>query len=199
LKFFEILVTASLVVAGLTMAGYFSLVLLKPLYDFLKSLRAKARNSEKKKSLLEFSSFIELGDYGRALQIILKVPYLDVASSTDSLLTLRNHNQDFVTKCLMMTEKLNTPGHNVANLEIAFTERFELIALLFKAQVNRRVLEDKRNKEGNKLPAWSILEMEKREQEISNSLDQNLDNIKREIKELSEIISSKSSDEMMIH
>ncbi len=199
MKFFELLVTASLVVAGLTMAGYFSLVLLKPLYDFLKSLRAKAINSEKKKSLLEFSSFIELGDYSRALQIILKVPYLDVASSTDSLLTLRNHNQDFVTKCLMMTEKLNTPGHNVANLEIAFTERFELIALLFKAQVNRRVLEDKRSKEGNKLPAWSIIEMEKREQEISNSLDQNLDTIKREIKELSEIISSKSSDEMMIH
>ena len=48
----------------------------KHYYQKLKGLRAKAINSEKKKSLLEFSSFIELGDYGRALQIILKVPYV---------------------------------------------------------------------------------------------------------------------------
>jgi hypothetical protein len=120
--------------------GYY---VLSPLLSLVKSSKSIASQSKKRQGLEEFIKLIENENFNGALSVLTKVPFLDSPSSTEHFLFVRNHNQDFVTQCFFLFEKLSRPTTDIANLEMLFNERFELFSHLFKAQVNKKVLQEK--------------------------------------------------------
>jgi hypothetical protein len=176
--------------------GYFALT---PLLSLVKSSKSMASQSKKRQGLEEFISLIESENFNGALSVLTKVPFLDSPSSTEHFLFVRNHNQDFVTQCFFLFEKLSWSTTDIANLEMLFNERFELFSHLFKAQVNKKVLQEKHETDKKKLPSWAKDEFSNKEKEINISLSKNLKEIELLLSQLSAGILSESSTNMTIH
>ena len=80
-----------------------------------------------------------------------------------------------------------------------FSERFELHSHLFKAQVNKRVLEEKHETNRKKLPSWAKEEFSSKEKEVNASLTKNLKEIEILLANLSRGILNEDSTGLTIH
>lgn len=170
-----------------------------PLTNLLKSSKSMASQSKRKQGLEDFIKLIDDENYKGALAILTKVPFLESPITTEHFLFVRNHNQDFVTQCFSLFEKLGRSTTDIANLEMLFNERFELFSQLFKAQVNKKVLQEKHETDKKKLPSWAKDEFSNKEKEINISLSKNLKEIEILLSQLSAGIISESSTNMTIH
>ncbi len=176
--------------------GYY---IINPILRLIKSSKSVAIQTKKRQSLSDFMDLIEGEHFSQALSILPLVPFLDSPSSTENFLFVRDHNQDFVTKCFFLFEKLGHSTSEIANLEMLFNERFELFSHLFKAQVNKKVLEEKHETNRKKLPSWAKEEFSNKENEINSALTRNLKDLESLLSNLSNIIIEETSDSLTIH
>ncbi len=196
---FNFIVILFLLVSGGAFVAYLGYFIFSPILRLIKSSKSVANQSKKRQGLGDFISLIDSEHFAEALLILPKVPFLDSPSSTENFLFVRDHNQDFVTRCFFLFEKLGKSTTDIANLEMLFNERFELYSHLFKAQVNKKVLEEKHETNKKKLPSWAKEEFSSKEKEVNAALVKNLKAIEMLLESLSSGILGEDSANLTIH
>ena len=196
---FNLIVILFLLGLGATFIAYLGYFIFSPILRLIKSSKSVAMQSKKRQGLGDFIALIENENFAEALSILPRVPFLDSPSSTENFLFVRDHNQDFVTRCFFLFEKLGRSTTDIANLEMLFNERFELYSHLLKAQANKRVLEEKHETNRKKLPSWAKEEFSSKEKEVNASLLKNLKDIEILLVSLSSGILNEDTTGLTIH
>ena len=196
---FTLIVILFLLALGATVVAYLGYFIVSPTLRFVKASKSVAVQTKKKQGLSDFMNLIESENFSEALAILPRVPFLDSPSSTENFLFVRDHNQDFVTRCFFLFEKLGKSTTDIANLEMLFNERFELFSHLFKAQVNKKVLEEKHETNKKKLPSWAKEEFSNKEKELNSLLIKNLKEIETLLSSMSSGILNEETSGLTIH
>jgi len=199
MSFFNLIGALLLLILGGLGVIYLSYFIIKPMLFLVRSSKAVATQSKKRQGLGDFIALIDSENLTEALSILPRVPFLESPNSSENFIFVRDHNQDFVTRCFFLFEKLGRPTTDIANLEMLFSERFELFSHLFKAQVNKKVLEEKHQTDKKKLPSWAREEFSNKERELNSSLAKNLREIELLLAQLSKHTPSEISTNMTIH
>lgn len=195
----SLIVACLLLALGISLLGFLGYHAFSPLLKVIKSTKINSYQAKKKQCLIDFLNLIEQESFTEALKLLNIVPYLDAPNSSESFLFIRDHNQDFVTRCFFLFEKLGRPTSDVASLEMLFNERFELFTHLFKSQVNKKVLEEKHETDKKKLPSWAKNEFSNKEKELNAAIENNLKDIERSLDKLSKGYTSSPSENLTIH
>ncbi|HMO17706.1 MAG TPA: hypothetical protein PKA63_05640 [Oligoflexia bacterium] len=147
----------------------------------------------------EFEAFIASADYEAATRALKEMPFFEIPTSSEFLPVLRTHHQDFLARCVELTELMNARASNICELESLFTERGDLLQLVFKARFSFETLLEKRGGEGKTIPLWTRAEFEKKEEEIREALHLNKNKLEREIDFFVSNLRSTPRGEALIH
>lgn len=134
--------------------------------DYLKFRKAAQR-------LKRVDELLEGELYADALKELRRSVVFDARSSRQLIATLRDHHQNVLSRCLVISEALGSRSENIANIEQLFLERTELQLLLLKAHDAYRRLQDRREQAGKALPAWSQADYDKRLRDVASELLRN--------------------------
>jgi hypothetical protein len=151
------------------------------------------------KYLEEFDSAIEQGHIEEAILALRMAPFLDIPSNSQLLTAIKDHNQETLSRHLLLSDTLNVRVPNIAKLESLFTERSELLQLVFKSRYSYESLIEKRKSEGKDIPSWTKVEFEKKELEIKNALKKNLDHLRDELYHFFKHLEETPRSEVLIH
>ena len=194
-----LIVSVSLLCFAIALLGGLGYFVYKPVRELL--IRSKSNSAlSQKLVLIELAdSYIQDDQPIQALSVLSKIPYLDVPRSAEMISGIRELNQGFLARSLVLSEKLGARISNLELLESLIIERSELIQLLFKARFSFETLLGKREDDGKTLPKWTKDEFKKKESEINDALKVNLAALEKEISTLVSALRQGSSGEYLIH
>jgi hypothetical protein len=97
---------------------------------------------------------------------------------------LREHHQNILSRCLLISEETSSRVPNLAEVERLFLERAELQILEVKAREAFHKLRSRREQAGKDMPTWSKGDYEKRIEEIRRELGKNSVRLQSELAKL---------------
>jgi hypothetical protein len=188
-----------LVAIALTILAVLGFFIYKPAKELI--LRSKSNNAISKKVILlqRIDLLMEQDLPLEAISILPSVPYTELPRSAENLAGIRDINQAFLARVLVLSEKIAARIPNIERLEALILERQELYQLLFKARFSYETLLGKRESDGKSLPNWTKNEFTKKETEIYSALSNNLGHLNNEIKHMMSSLKQSSSGEYLIH
>jgi len=195
----NVLIIACLFISALLLAAGLFFLYYRQVRVLLAKSRSQSKLSQCLKAVNDFDECLDNGDLEGAALLINKIPYFDIPASSEILSVLRSHHQDLLARCVELSERMNTRPSNIAQLESLFSERGDLLQLVFKARYSFETLMEKRGVEGKSIPLWTQAEFEKKEEEIREALCINKDKLKRELESFTSNLKNAPKGEALIH
>lgn len=165
----------------------------------LAKSRSQSKLSQSLKAVNYFDECLDNGDLEGASLTLSKIPFYDIPASSEILSVIRSHHQDLLARCVELAERMNSRPSNIAQLEALFSERADLLQLVFKARYSFETLMEKRGIEGKSIPLWTQAEFEKKEEEIREALGINMDKLKQELESFVSNLKNTPKGEALIH
>lgn len=157
---------------GLFLICYFASVLFTPLLaHFGKSGKVFAFKKAAR-HLKKADAFIASKAYKKALKELKKALVLKI-SSQKLIAPLKEHQQNILSRCLVIAEDHNARVSHIAEVEKLFLARAELQLLYLNAKASYSRINNKRQEQGRSLPNWSVADFKKRKRDIEVELVKN--------------------------
>lgn len=180
-----------------------------PLYGAVRGLFGKAQPRKKparfgkqKKAASRLDKVDALISEQKCLEAIKqmrKAYVLDIPRTSEKVTLLKNHHQNFLSRCLVIAEEMGSRAENIPEVERHFIERNELLVLLLKARESFQSLKSRREQAGKNIPSWSQSDFEQRIKEIQTELERNEKELEKSITTLLDALSVPSSENIVYH
>ncbi len=159
---------------------------------FGKQKKATGR-LEKVDSLLSEQKCLE------AIKHMRRAYVLDIPKTPEKIALLKDHHQNFLSRCLLIAEEMGSRAENIPEVERHFIERNELMILLMKARESFQNLKSRREQAGKNIPSWSQSDFEARIKEIEKELERNEEELEDSLNVLFDALGVPSSDNIVYH
>ncbi len=146
-------------------------------FGFAENYRIKAMI----KSLEGIDALIASSNWNEVLKELPKAMIFIASSSKRYILVVRDHNQNLLSRCLIVSEEIATRADNIAAVEALFMERSELQVLHLKAKEAFARIQDRREQMGKDVPQWTRDDYQKKVRDIERELEKNLTQLKGEL------------------
>lgn len=195
----ETLSLVTLLVVGLAVAGALAYVIGAPLFAIVKDRRQSSKLKKAADRLEEVDGLIAERKFPVALKILKQLIIFDPVEHPKSVESVREHHQNVLTRCLIISEELGSRAENLAEVERLFIQRSELQTLLIKAGDSFRSLQERREQAGKDIPQWSKSDFEQRLKDIRAELDANQVLLTKAADQLFSALESPRSEGIIYH
>ena len=175
-------------------------------FPVLLAVRALLRGSSEQRRLSKASarlsaidSSLEERNWRSALDHLRDAFVYDLFSSRESIRQIREHNQNVLSRAVVLGEELATRAENLAEVERLLIENAEIQLLYLKANESFRRLKAKRLEASKELPDWTKSDYNKRTKEIFAELRENQTQIKKAIAGLLKSLEQPRGEEVTYH
>ena len=142
---------------------------------------------------------IEEGQWESALNELRRAVLFDYLGSHVLIDATKEHHQNILSRCLIVSEELGGRLENIAEVERLFLERAELHHLLMKTRDAFQKLEAKRSQAGKKTADWTKGDFDRRVQEIRSAIEQNEVSLELSLEQLFSSASTSDKENITIH
>ncbi len=180
-----------------------------PLYGAVRGLFGKgtkrkkpARFGKQKKAAARLDKVDALLAEQKCLEAIkhMRRAYvLDIPRTAEKIDLLKNHHQNYLSRCLIIAEEMGSRAENIPEVERHFIERNELLILLLKARESFQNLKSRREQAGKNIPSWSQSDFEQRIKEIQSELERNEKELEESLNVLLDALAVPSSENIVYH
>jgi hypothetical protein len=222
MELFNFLLALCFLILGAAITAYLAWVMVAPLVaiwrggglpgrDLLKG-RGTASAAPRKKAVRSFGKLrkaaarVEKADAliadhkcQEALKQLRKAVVLDVLSTEERVQAIKEHHQNFLSRCLLLAEEMNSRAENIAEVERLFIERSELQMLLCRANESFTSLQNRREQAGKNVPSWSKTDFEQRIKDIRKELQRNETALSEALKKLYAALAQPVSENIVYH
>lgn len=193
--------TTAIVLAALGIAtAYF---LLKPIIPAIwKLVRGGSHNLRFKKSaerLKRIDDFLERERWQEALAELKGSFITEQFSTREAIRAARDHNQNVLSRCLLLAEGVGSRAENIGEVERLLMENTELQLLHLKSGESFHKLRFKRAQESKELPAWTKTDFDRRNKELLQELKRNRSETERAASALFAALDSPREPEVTYH
>lgn len=175
------------------------LLLFVPLYRLLRTGADSSRAHKAAAALGKVDQLIEKAQYPEALRQLRRNFVFDTPVSARTVEALKEHNQNLLSRCLVIAEEMSKRAPNIAEVEGLLLARSELQELFLKVNVSYHTLKSRRDQAGKKMPTWSKSDFEARIEEIRKELRQNEEMLKKELDLLFGFLSEDARENIIYH
>ena len=169
----SIFIALILLALGVVVLSYFLWLLVMPSARSIRNQREMSRYKRFAEKIPQVDILIEEKRFPDALKLLRQTPLLDVCSKSELQELIREHHQNILSRCLVISEELGTRPDNLAEVERLVLERGELELLYIRAQESFLSLKSRREKAGKEIPTWSKSDFDVRLAEIQKELENN--------------------------
>lgn len=134
-----------------------------------------------------------------ALKQLRRAVVFEVSSGPEGVHAVREHHQNFLSRCLLLAEEMGSRAENIAEVERLFIERAELQKLHLKAVESFKSLKYRREQAGKHVPTWSKADFEQRIGEIKSELSKNENNLQEALKKLFDSLGQPVTENIVYH
>ncbi len=152
---------------------YLGWLLFLPLRQLVKQVRTLSRIRSAAHRLVLVDSLLAQQKPLQALEALKKAVFTNSATSAAAIEALKEHHQNILSRCLVISEELGARPENLAEVESLLLEHSELQVLLIRVTESYRGMKFRRQKEGKAMPKWSKNEFEQRIAQIRNEIARN--------------------------
>ncbi len=184
---------------GLSLTVGLFYVLLSPVLGRLRVNRDLIRFKRALEQIESADQLIEEKRFQDAVNTLRSAVLYDLFRTRDMILSFREHYQNILSRCLVISEDSGGRAPNLGTVERLFGERAELLSLLQKARDAFERLIERRGNVGKPTPSWTKDDYQKRISEITEELKVNRIQLERELEQLFEAIKSPISSNVTIH
>lgn len=192
----DIVIGLALLTAGVTLVIVVSLPLLASILLFFRSRRERARTQQAKDALAQIDENIDAGKFEDAAKSLTQAFVFRVRESRETSVAVREHNENVLSRCVVIAEGRGQHIENLARIEQLIIERSELELALIRSRSSYEKLASKRSKP---LPTWTRTDFEKRSSEISAALNKNAVEFQQAVTELAAKLTSPTQTEVVYH
>lgn len=157
---------------GLFLVCYFALVLFSPLLTHFGKGGKVFAFRKATRHLKKADELIAKKAYKKALKELKKALVLKL-SNPKHLALLKEHQQNILSRALVIAEDHNARVSHIAEVEKLFLARAELQLLYLNAKASYSRIHSKRQEQGRSLPNWSVADFKKRKRDIEEELAKN--------------------------
>ena len=134
-----------------------------------------------------------------ALKLLKKAVYFDEIGAYKHISAIKEHHQNFLSRCLIIAEELDRRPRNIAEIEQLFLERSELQILQIRVTESYQNIRFRREKAGKGVPDWSKADFEQRLKQIKEELGRNKNSLTEELNELFKALGTQQSSDQLYH
>lgn len=170
-----------------------------PLAAVLKGRRETVKLKRAAERLEIVDGLIAERKFPAALKVLKQLIIFDHVEHPRTVEGIREHHQNVLTRCLIVSEELGNRAENLAEVERLFIQRSELQSLLIKAIESYRNLRERREQAGKDIPHWSKSDFEQRIKDIRSELEANLHSLGKAADRLFSSLESPRSEGIIYH
>lgn len=159
----------------------------------------RRRLSRASERLTQIDSSLEARNWRGALDNLRSAFVYDLFTTRESIRQIREHNQNVLSRAVVLGEELSTRAENLPEVERLLIENAEIQLLYLKANESFRRLKAKRREASKDLPEWTKSDYEKRSKEILSELRQNQSQIEKAIAGLFASLEQPRGEEVTYH
>jgi molecular chaperone DnaK (HSP70) len=188
-----------LLAAGVFCVIYLCRLMLAPLLAILLGSNGSSKIKKAKQKVEKIDELISDGKTQEAIKVLQRSIVYDFAPNTKQVVQIKEHHQNILSRCLIISEEMSSKAENIADVERLFMERSELLSLRIKALDSFKSLENKRQQAGKHIPAWSKDDFQRKISEIKAELARNQSDLEKAADELFKSLGSPNTDNIVYH
>ena len=197
--FVDFIIALFLAGIGCLLVGYLLWVLVFALAHFRNKGAGSIQYRRATKRVEVADKLMTENRHPEALQELRKAVLLGVFYNPNLIEALKEHHQNILSRCLIISEESNSRIENIADVERLFLERTELLSLLSTAQESFGRITKRREMAGKSTPDWSKKDYKKRIGEIKKQLLDNQKKLREELKSLFVLKKASVEDSVTYH
>jgi hypothetical protein len=128
----------------------------------------RAKQAQKKLDLID--RLLADRDFERAIVELRKAPWIDIPSSHESVRAAREHNQNILSRALILCEDLGGRAENIAHVEQLFIQLSEAHLLYLKSNEAFGKIKTRRQRAGKNTPDWGKTDFSSRLSEVKHEI-----------------------------
>ncbi|MCB0322181.1 MAG: hypothetical protein KDD69_01375 [Bdellovibrionales bacterium] len=199
MQLFNFIVAIALLLLGLLITAYFGWLLIAPLFGLYQGGKGSGRHRKAAGRLKKVDALVAEHRCNEALKLLRRCTIFDLPKSDEGIQRIREHHQNFLSRCLLIAEEFGSRAENIAEVERLFIERAELQKLLLRADESFRSLKFRREQAGKHIPSWSKTDFEQRIKEIKSELKRNDMALANALKKLYDSLSRPAVENIVYH
>ncbi len=184
---------------GVYFVIYLCRLMIAPLLDIRLGSKGSSKLKKAMQKIEKIDELIAEGKAQEAIKLLQRSIMYDVAPNAKQVLLIKEHHQNVLSRCLVISEEVSSKAENLADVERLLMERGELLLLRLKAQESFKSLENKRLQAGKHIPAWSKDDFQRKIAEIKAELARNQSDLEQASAELFKSLGTPNSDNIVYH
>ena len=169
----RLLTSAILAFFGFALVLYLFALLFRPLFHSVIGKKYSSKLKKAADKLAQFDSLFAAHQHAEALRVLRRAPLVEIFDRPQLLDPAKEHNQNILSRCVLLAEELQTRVNNLPETERLVIERSELLTLFVRACESFASLRNRRERAGKEIPSWTKSDFENRIKEIRKELDAN--------------------------
>ncbi len=159
-----------LLVVGSTLTLFFAWILYVQAARFLLGNQSIFRTKRAYKRIEQVDRLLAARDFRGALSELRRSAWIEVPTNRESIRAASEHNQNILSRVLIVAEELGGRAENIAQVEQLLVQFTELQLLYLKANDSFNKLKSKREQAGKTLPTWGKTDFDTRLTEVKREL-----------------------------
>lgn len=199
MRWFDLTISLVLLAAGLALLFFLLVFLLSPITTWFRSNKTQSRLRRATERVKRAEKLVETANLSEALLELKRAMLLDIGQSRSVIESVKDHNQNVLSRLLVISEEMGARLEGAAEVEKLLVERGEIQLLQLKADLAFVRVKGRRESQGKDVPAWSKADFEKRIKDIKRELERNTRELDSALTKLFSSIRPASSEGITYH
>lgn len=199
MSFFDYITAFMLLLFALSAIIALSFLILSPFSELLVLLYDSFLLSQAEKIITAVDKETNQNQLQKAARLLKKSIVYNQMNSPLSLARLRVHNQNILSRCLIISEEAYSRPSRLAEVEDLLAQRSELLELLFRVKESYNSVKFRRQSAGKNMLNWGKKDFETRRKQIFEELKTNSSKLKTTSKELFDSLLKPFGQDIVYH
>lgn len=199
MRWFDLTISLVLLAAGLALLFFLLVFLLSPIATWFRSNKTQSRLRRAIERVKRAEKLVETANLSEALLELKRAMLLDIGQSRSVIESVKDHNQNVLSRLLIISEEMGARLEGAAEVEKLLVERGEIQLLQLKADLAFVRVKGRRESQGKDVPAWSKADFEKRIKDIKRELERNTKELDSALTKLFSSIRPATSEGITYH
>ncbi len=199
MRWFDLTISLVLLAAGLALLFFLLVLLLSPITTWFRSNKTQSRLRRAIERVKRAEKLVETANLSEALLELKRAMLLDIGQSRSVIESVKDHNQNVLSRLLIISEEMGARLEGAAEVEKLLVERGEIQLLQLKADLAFVRVKGRRESQGKDVPAWSKADFEKRIKDIKRELERNTKELDSALTKLFSSIRPATSEGITYH
>lgn len=196
---FDYAIALILFAAGTAVLGFFLYPFIRAVNEIFRGSAERRRLNRTTEKLNQIDAHLDAQDWRQALSALRGSLVTEQFVSREAIRQVREHNQNVLSRAVVLAEELSTRAENLAEVERLVIENAEIQLLYLKSMESFTRLKAKRREASKGMPDWTKSDFEKRTKEILAELKHNQSAISRSFEALLRSLEQPRADEVTYH